>query len=65
MGMIKFGFREGSWWLRSKSDPRWNVQGRGICGGLVMPPDCTHKLEQLKKKYGQPPEDLEYGYMKD
>jgi hypothetical protein len=57
--------KEGSWWLRSKKDPRWNCSGRADVGGLVMPYECEKKLEELKEKYGEPPEDLEWGYMKD
>ena len=57
--------REGSWWLRSKSDPRWNSDGRTDVGGFVMPDECKRKLEELKQKFGEPPEDLEWGYMKD
>jgi hypothetical protein len=30
-----------------------------------MPPECEAKLEELKKKLGEPPDDLTYGYMKD
>ena len=57
--------REGSWWLRSKSDPRWNSDGRTDVGGFVMPDECKQKLEELKKQLGELPEDLKWGYMKD
>ena len=58
--------REGSWWLHSKSDSRWNMQGRGFVGGLCVPPDANAALEEKKKELGEePPDDLEYGYMKD
>ena len=57
--------REGSWWLRSKSDQRWNSDGRADVGGFVMPEECKQKLEALKRKLGEPPYDLEWGYMKD
>lgn len=57
--------RNGSWWISSKSDLRWNCHGVGFVGGFTMPTECAAKLEQLKKKYGEPPEDLEWGYMKD
>lgn len=66
MSMLGASIREGSWWLSSKSDPRWDTQGRGIVGGLVIPPDATKAMEEKKKELGEePPEDLEYGYMKD
>lgn len=58
--------RSGSWWVRSKSDPRWDGSGNAeSCGGFTMPYECSQHIEELKKKFGEPPEDLEYGYMKD
>jgi len=57
--------REGTWWLNSKKDPRWNASGRSHVGGFCMSVDCEKKLEELKKKLGDPPDDLEFGYMKD
>jgi len=58
--------RQGSWWLNSKSCPKWNASGEAILvGGFRMPPECEAKLEELKKKLGEPPDDLTYGYMKD
>lgn len=66
MGLLGGTIKEGSWWLNSKSDPRWNVEGRSsYVGGLVMPSDCESKIEELKKELGEPPDDLEWGYMKD
>ncbi len=56
--------REGEWWLRSRKDPRWNCSGSGYVGGFCMPPDCKQRVEELKKILGEPPDDLEYGYMK-
>jgi len=56
--------REGSWWLTSKKDSRWNAQGRARVGGLVIPEDCKKRVEELKRKFGKPPDDLEWGYMK-
>ena len=64
MGLIKI-VTNGSWWLHSKSDPRWNYNGTGQVGGFVMPLECKEKIEELKKEFGDPPEDLEFGYMKD
>ena len=64
MGM--FGPREGSWWLNCPSDPRWNCGGRSLnVGGFAVPAETTAKIEELKKTLGEPPEDLEFGYMKD
>ena len=61
-----FGPREGSWWLKSQSDPRFNLNGRGYVGGLVVPPDAQKALDELAERLGEsPPKDLEFGYMKD
>ena len=56
---------EGDWWLKSKSDPRWNSHGRGLVGGFVIPDNCKKKLEELEKELGNPPPDLRWNYMKD
>lgn len=66
MGVSLFNpCREGSWWLKSKSDPRWNSSGRSYVGGFVMPSECERRIEELKQELGDPPDDLEWGYMKD
>ena len=66
MGLLGEVLERGSWWLSSKIDPRWDCNGRGPCGGLVIPPSATEALERIKKELNEePPEDLEYGYMKD
>ena len=56
---------EGSWWLTSKSDPRWNCHGRAKVGGLVEPKECVAARARLVAELGPEPEDLEWGYMKD
>jgi hypothetical protein len=62
-----FGGRSGSWGFYSKKDPRWNVNGSTKCllvtGGY--PEEAQTALDKLKKKYGTPPDDLEYSCMKD
>jgi hypothetical protein len=63
MGMIKLT-REGSWWLRSKTDPRWNSDGRGLVGGFQCG-EASAMIEKLKEILGDPPKDLEMGGMKD
>lgn len=55
----------GIWYIRSESDERWNVSGRGWVGGLVMPDELEEKLIELKEQYGNPPRDCEWGYYKD
>jgi hypothetical protein len=57
--------RQGTWWLNSKSDPRWNSDGRSQVGGLEIPEECQKKIDELKQTLGDPPKDLEWGYMKD
>ena len=54
----------GSWFIRSDSDPRWNDDGSGNVGGAFMPPACRASIERNKERYGEQPEDLEWGYMK-
>lgn len=56
----------GTWYLSSKSDPRWNSSGHiNAISSFVMPNECQNEINQLKKQYGEPPSDLEWGYMKD
>lgn len=56
---------EGSWWVTSKSDPRWKASGRGHVGMLSQSGESRDAIEALKATYGEPPGDLEWGYMKD
>ena len=61
-----FGPKEGTWWVTSASAPHWNSNGRGF--GLVSmggPQDAHTWVEHCKEKYGEPPPDLEMGFMKD
>lgn len=64
MALIK-PIREGSWWIHSNKDSRWNQSGRGFVGGLMKPSEVDKAVEELKKELGEPPDDLEWGYMKD
>lgn len=57
--------RSGTWWIASKADPRWKANGRGKVGMFAKPPEVVAKIEELKRSLGEPPDDLEYGYMKD
>jgi len=57
--------RKGTWWLGSEKDPRWNRSGKTLIAGLKMPKECEQTLEEMKSLLGEPPDDLEYGYMKD
>jgi len=60
-----FGPKLGTWYLSSKSDPRWNIRGKAFVGGFAMCSECLLALNDFKRQYGAPPEDLEHGYMKD
>ena len=44
---------EGSWWLSSKSDPRWDCQGTGFVGSFSLPPEAKKALEEKKKELGE------------
>ena len=57
--------RKGDWWVRSEKDPRWNkIKEDVLVGGFCMTPDMKEYLEEMKKKYGDPPDDLTFEYMK-
>lgn len=65
MGMF-IGMRPGSWWVRSKSDPRWNLDGHGNVGMFSCPEEATYLLAEVIQRLGEdPPDDLEWGYLKD
>lgn len=51
------------WHLRSKLDKRWNEEGPFIYKGMKgIPLECSYRIEELKLKYNDPPEDLEWGF---
>ncbi|MBA7604556.1 hypothetical protein ES703_11681 [subsurface metagenome] len=64
--MSMFGPKMGTWWVHSKSDPRWNKSGRaeGLCctGG---PQEMQDWIDECKRQYGEPPKDAKMGFMKD
>lgn len=56
----------GTWSLFSETDPRFNLQGRGLVGGLVMPEDAKKALAEKEAELGcKAPDDLEFSYFKD
>lgn len=60
------GLGTGVWWYSSKKDPRWDVSGTvDIMSVFSDPPEAKEALERKKKELGEPPDDLEYGCMKD
>ena len=65
--MMHYGpLQHGTWWLRSKKDPLWDANGEGTVGMFQMPKLAALHIEDMKKKLNkEPPEDLEFGYMKD
>jgi len=57
--------KEGWWSFYSKKDPRWHGGGKAIVGGFVQPRELIKKIEDLAKKYGTPPDDLEWSITSD
>jgi hypothetical protein len=58
--------KQGSWWLKSETDPRFDASGRGIVGGFQCPEEAKAAIKQKEEELGvEAPEDLEFGYMKD
>lgn len=58
---------EGSWWISSESDPRWNKSGRDFISGIHGPAkiDLYEEIKKMSKKLGKKPKDLNIGWMKD
>ena len=58
--------RSGTWWMYSKTDPRWCVSAHSDAVGMFQrPPALDAKIVELTRLHGDPPADLEWGYMKD
>ena len=57
--------KEGTWWLRSKKDRRWNRSGQsGACDASAMPPEAEAALAELRRALGEePPDDLRCTFM--
>ena len=53
----------GGWWVHSPSDSRWHLSGFS-CGMWAAQEDAKKAVEVAKKHLGEPPSDLEYGWMK-
>ena len=65
-GLGDIGLVKGTWWLKSKADPRWDDSGASASVGMfAMPAEVKQRVEELKARLGEPPSDLEWGYMKD
>lgn len=51
------------WWIKSKNDKRWNDSGAFIYRGMRgLPIEVSVRVEELKVKHGEVPEDLEWGF---
>lgn len=51
------------WHIRSKVNKNWNDSGAFIYKGMRgVPIEISYKIEELKLKFGEPPEDLEWGF---
>ena len=48
----------------SKKDPRWNAEGHGFVS-IYGSEDRDRKIEELKELYGDHPDDLEWGFVKE
>lgn len=58
--------KQGSWWVKSVSDPRWDDNGRGEVGMLGLPKGAENSIDRMKERLKiELPKDIEYGYMKD
>ncbi len=55
---------QGVWYLKSKKDPRWNVHKEGLVS-IYSVENAKEKIEELKQLYGDPPDDLEWGFCKE
>lgn len=56
--------KEGSWFVESKIDPRWDNSGRCF-GDSFCVPDMEKWIEKCKKEYGLPPSDATQAFYKD
>ena len=64
---LMFGPKPGTWWFSSKKDPRWDANGHtdALLFSAGLPKEAKEALEKLQESYGEPPDDLEFGGMKD
>jgi len=62
----KFEPRLGTWILYSQMDERWNCSGRAVNhSSFVIPKEAEQMFWELKSNIGEPPDDLEWGYVAD
>jgi len=62
-----FAGKPGTFWFRSVIDQRWNlnINVKSLLFTAGIPEEAKLELEEMTKRYGEPPADLEYGGMKD
>ena len=53
---------KGKWVMWSDKDPRWDTEGTSEIGGDRRPEEVEAKIAQLKKRFGEPPDDLNWTY---
>lgn len=52
-----------AFWFLKSNNKNWNSSGAFIYRGMRgIPVECSIKIEELKLKFGEPPEDLEWGF---
>ena len=54
-----------SWFISSKSDPRWDASGRCFPSIWSAQAECENAVKARTEQYGPPPADLEFGGVKD
>jgi hypothetical protein len=62
--MSFFGVKSGTYWLTSKTDPRWCVSEH-VEHMSVVTDWFARKVKELTDELGPPPDDLTCGGMKD
>jgi len=50
MGMFNFGIREGSWWVYSKKDLKWNSNGRSRGTITIFQHEAELYVESKKRR---------------
>lgn len=64
--MVGFRILPGTWWLASRSDARWSASGQAdrLPSVFSLPEEARMTLAEMRRRFGDPPEDLEYGCLR-
>lgn len=64
--MIGLRLLPGTWWLVSKTDSRWCATGnvKQVPFVFALPDEAKVTLDHMRRQFGDPPEDLEYGCLR-